>query len=81
MRSGSTDPAMKKARAALMIYLALIFPLSAVLPPWVSFENGPVENAQAIILAAFEVMCVFFFKHGASAVRRMWLLSAGIFSF
>ncbi len=79
MRSGSTDPAMKKARAALMIYLALIFPLSAVLPPWVSFENGPVENAQAVILAAFGVMCVFFFKHGASAVRRMWLPSAGIF--
>lgn len=58
MRSGSTDPAMKKARAALMIYLALIFPLSAVLPPWVSFENGPVENAQAVILAAFGVMCL-----------------------
>lgn len=38
-----------------------------------------MENAQAIILAAFGVMCVFFFKHGASAVRPMWLPSAGIF--
>lgn len=64
---------------ALLLYLALIFPVSAYLPDWVSFENGPVENAQVAVLAAFGVLCAGFFVKTDAPWGRMWLAAGTTF--
>lgn len=66
--------------AVIWLWLALIFPVSAYLPDWVSFENGPVENAQVAVLLAFGVMCFYF---GGQAAKiggyRIWRPAGVIF--
>lgn len=62
------------------LYAILIFPVSGFLPDWVSFENGPIENAQVVLLLGCCLMCIRFSHHAAaSSAQRMWMPSAGIF--
>ncbi len=42
---------LKTALIISFLYLLAIIPVSFVSPEWIAWENGPVENAQVIILA------------------------------
>ena len=77
----SALPVSYRATLALLILYALaIFPVSSLLPNWASFENGPLENAQVIVLLGGALMCAHFahYTH-RSPTHGMWLPSAGIF--
>lgn len=63
----------------LVLWLLAIYPISAMLPGWASFENGPIENAQAGVLFLFSGMCLLFYCNQSLPHRKMWLPSAGVF--
>ncbi len=64
----------------LVLFAVLILPVSGFLPNWASFENGPIENTQVILLLGCALMCVKFARETLSSPsHKMWLPSAGIF--
>lgn len=73
-------PRYKLSLSLLFLYLLLIYPLSGMLPDWASFENGPLENAQVIVLLGGALLCIHFAHYSqGSPTHGMWLPSAGIF--
>lgn len=68
------------AGGLLILYALLLYPVSGMLPDWASFENGPIENAQVLLLLLCGGMCVWFARHTLlSPAQKIWLPSAGIF--
>ena len=63
----------------LLLYLLLIFPVSALLPYRFAFENGPIENAQAAILLGGALLCIRFSHVSLPSIHRMWLAVSGLF--
>lgn len=45
-----TSYPLKIAFYLSVVFLLAIIPISDVIPEWVSWENGPIENAQVVIL-------------------------------
>lgn len=73
-------PRYKLSLSLLILYLLLIYPLSGMLPDWASFENGPLENAQVIVLLGGALLCVHFAHYSqGSPTHGMWLPSAVVF--
>jgi hypothetical protein len=46
----NTSYPLKAALVISILYLLAIIPVSDVLPEWVAWENGPIENAQVVAL-------------------------------
>lgn len=64
----------------MVLYAILIYPVSGLLPDWVSFENGPIENAQVALLLLCSGVCISFARRPESApFQRIWPPCAGIF--
>lgn len=57
--------------AGLLVLLAS-YPLALILPAWTSWENGPVENAQAILLFLGMIQALIFQKSGSSDWKWFW---------
>lgn len=55
-----------------LLILASSYPLALVLPSWVSWENGPVENAQAAVLFFGMVQALIFQKYGSPDWKWLW---------
>lgn len=73
-------PRYKLSLSLLFLYLLLIYPLSGMLPDWASFENGPLENAQVIVLLGGALLCIHFSHYSqGSPTHGMWLPSAVVF--
>ncbi len=52
--------------------LCISYPLALVLPSWVSWENGPVENLQALILFFGMVQALVYQKSGTTEWKWLW---------
>lgn len=66
----------------LIIWAALIIPISVLLPISTSFENNVFENAQVIVLLGGNALCVYFSHqalHSFFPPHKLWLSAAGIF--
>lgn len=63
----------------LVLLLVAIYPLSGLLPGWTSFENGPIENAQVVVLLLFAFMCFQYYRNLAVPHRKMWLPAGVVF--
>lgn len=72
-------PSFRYSLHLLLLYLLLIFPVSALLPYRFAFENGPIENIQAAILLGGALLCVCFFRISHPGIRGMWLAVSGLF--
>lgn len=59
-----------QALAGLILVAA--FPVSLLLPVRVSWENGPIEDAQVAILAAAAVLAFALGRRASSATRFLW---------
>lgn len=67
-------------RYIFLLYLLMIFPLSQIIPEWVSWENNILENLQVIVLLIGCIMNMLFYRYPINAdTRRMWLLASGFF--
>ena len=62
---------------AAILYLSV--PLAALLPNWVSWENGLLEDSQVLVLLFGMLHCIFFSRHTTAYYRNMWLTGAGAF--
>jgi len=60
---------------AALIFVAA-FPGSLLLPASVSWENGPIENAQAATLAAAAVLAFVLGRRTSTATRFLWFGAA-----
>jgi len=63
------------------IALVLVIPISALLPIWFGWENGPLESAQNVLLLAGFVICLCYQKGAKGRSKKesqMWL-SVGLF--
>lgn len=56
-----------------MALLAIGFPSAGILPGWVGFENGPLENGQALLLSGGAVMAVWSAVHSHTKLRWFWI--------
>lgn len=59
-----------------ILLIVLGFPLGLMLPGWWGFENGPVENTQAVILVIGFLHAIILFRRADPRSKRLWL--AGI---
>jgi hypothetical protein len=59
---------------AAILYLSV--PLAALLPNWISWENGILEDSQVIVLLFGMFQCLFFPQHTEKYFRNMWLTGA-----
>jgi len=67
------------ANIFFLIYVYLMFPLSAMLPGYIGWENGPVESAQNVLLGAGFVMSMMYaVSHYERRWRQLWA-SIGVF--
>lgn len=72
--------AHRASRALLLLYALALFPLSCLLPGWVSYENGPLENMEVLVLLGGALQSLYFSRLAQdSSTRGMWLPSAGVF--
>lgn len=55
-----------------LLILVISYPLALILPSWVSWENGPVENAQAAVLFFGMLQALIFQKYGAPDWKWLW---------
>ena len=55
-----------------LLVLIVSYPLALVLPSWVSWENGPVENAQVVVLLLGMVQALIFQKYGSADWKWLW---------
>jgi hypothetical protein len=65
--------AMKQMRWAGAALLAISFASAGILPAWTGFENGPIENAQVLILLGGAVVAMVFAADEQSTLRWFWL--------
>lgn len=71
-------------RVLVVLVLAVSYPVALWLPDWVGWENGPVENTQALVLFLGFVAALIFAarSHGAtqtgSPVRLFWIMVAPV---
>jgi len=57
-----------------------IIPLSLILPEWISWENGPLEDLQVVVLALGVFLTAVFAKKACSKkIQHMWLAISGLF--
>lgn len=56
--------------------LLFTFPMAAILPPWWSHENQPIENAQVFVLAIGFFAALLFFHRSADPARWFGLCAA-----
>lgn len=51
-----------------------------VMPPWLAWENGPIEMLQNIVLLGETMLCLYFFRQTAGQhIHKLWLAAAGYF--
>ncbi|MDM7850578.1 hypothetical protein [Pseudochrobactrum kiredjianiae] len=55
-----------------LLILVVSYPLALILPSWVSWENGPVENAQAAVLFFGMLQALIFQKYGSPDWKWLW---------
>lgn len=55
-----------------LLVLVASYPLAQVFPSWVSWENGPVENLQVVILFFGMVQALLYQKSGTSDWKWLW---------
>lgn len=79
MPDNNTPKSYRLTLWALVLYLALIYPLSGIFPDWVSFENGPVENLQVAVLLAGSLLCLSWRVRSKGNLRLVWLSGAILF--
>ncbi|MCM2458418.1 hypothetical protein HGO37_23775 [Rhizobium sp. CG4] len=65
--------AMKQMRWGGAALLALSFACAGILPAWTGYENGPIENAQVLILLGGAVVAMVFAADQQSTLRWFWL--------
>ena len=69
-------PRLNKATLLVMfaglLVLIVSYPLSLVLPSWTSWENGPVENLQVVVLFLGMIQALFFQKTGTPDWKWLW---------
>lgn len=58
--------------------LVASFPIATMFPVWIGFENGPIENTQAVILLAGAVMALIFALRDHTPQRWFWLAAVPI---
>jgi hypothetical protein len=58
----------------LPLLLALTLPLALLLPPWVGWENGPLENLQVVLLlmGAWVACAIALHDRRHPALHRFW---------
>lgn len=73
----TTDVCLLLLRAAIVILIVVSWPLSRVLPDWAGWEDGPIENAQAVLLLFGMSFAAYF---AATEIRQSprWLWCAAI---
>lgn len=64
-------PTFRVMLAGLLV-LITSYPLSLILPSWVSWENGPVENLQVVVLLFGMVQALIFQKYGSPDWKWLW---------
>lgn len=71
----SATPWLRWGNWMLLACLALSFALAWVLPPWVGWENGPVENLQAVVLLLGWLMAALAARRqrGRAAAPLWWI--------
>lgn len=63
-----------------ILFALAIIPLSAVLPAYISWENGPLEDFQVLLLISGCLISLYFYKQSPqSRFRKMWLTISGLF--
>lgn len=55
-----------------LLVLIVSYPVAQILPSWVSWENGPVENAQVVVLFFGMVQALLYQKSGTSDWKWLW---------
>jgi hypothetical protein len=55
-----------------ILVLLVAYPLSPYLPSWVSWENGPVENAQVVILVFGMIQALRYQRTTAQDWKWLW---------
>jgi len=62
------------------VFTIAIIPLSLILPEWISWENGPLEDLQVVVLAVgFFLTAAFSKKACQKNIQHMWLAISGAF--
>ncbi len=58
-----------------LLLVMLLFPLAIQFPGWWSWENGPLENGQVVILVSGVILTRFIVRHNAHdrRMRNFWL--------
>lgn len=55
-----------------LIILVAAYPLALILPSWVSWENGPVENLQALVLLWGMIQALLYQRSGTKQWKWLW---------
>jgi hypothetical protein len=63
----------------VFLYLIMIFPVSQILPAWISWENNILENLQVIVLSIGCITGIFFYRQSKNIHCKMWLVGSGVF--
>lgn len=63
-----------------ILFALAIIPLSAALPASISWENGPLEDFQVILLFSGCLLGLYYYKQSQhSRFHKMWLTISGLF--
>jgi hypothetical protein len=65
--------AMKQMRWGGAALLALSFASAGILPAWTGFENGPIENAQVLLLLGGGFLAARFAVRNQLATKWFWI--------
>jgi len=64
-----------------IIWLALQIPVALLIPGWIAWENGPLENTQVVVLLLGVAMSIVIYrKPVAKQIKRFWLSMIVFFS-
>ena len=74
-----TQYPLKAAFVLSVIYLLAIIPVSDVVPEWLAWENGPIENAQVVVLALGVIYNIFAAKGRATYGKVFFTAAAFLF--
>lgn len=61
------------------VYFLVAFPAAFLFPPWVGWENGPLEMVQNIVLAAGAACCSVLFCKARGPYRHGLWLAASVY--
>lgn len=71
---------VNSAKYFSILFALAIIPLSAILPASISWENGPLEDFQVLLLFSGCLISLYFYKQAPhSRFRKMWLTTSGLF--